>query len=248
MSSSPPRSNPRSAIVDHHEHLHRGLAEAVEKLWEETFTASEEERFLRVADVRRVVEREIVPHALAEEETLYRVASGIPELRLLVSAMSAEHQTLLGLATKLAADATAATRAALEFLTLFTAHLYKENELLLPGLESAGVDLEGVVRALHGAFEEQLVGSNNGASSNHDLVVDVRTAGTAGCATVVTQAFEALAPGRSLLLLADHDPTALKYLFAAEHPTAAWSPQHSGPPEWRVRITKAAETPATARA
>ena len=40
---------------------------------------------------------ELVPHALAEEGTLYRSAAERPEGRLLVEAMLAEHQVILGL-------------------------------------------------------------------------------------------------------------------------------------------------------
>ncbi len=94
---------------------------------------------------------EVLPHAEAEEQTLYRAAEAIPSAVLLVRAMKDDHRRLGSLAGRLTEDAgpvTAATTAA-SIATLFAAHVAKENDLVLPALADSGVDLATLLADTH---------------------------------------------------------------------------------------------------
>jgi uncharacterized protein (DUF2249 family) len=69
-------------------------------------------------------------------------------------------------------------------------------------------------------------------------VVDTRGA-TDSCANLTNRAVDALGLGASFVLVADHDPIALRYMLDAERPGAVgWTPVEDGPQTWRVRITR----------
>lgn len=99
---------------------------------------------------------EIVPHAAAEETTLYRRGAEIPELRPLLRAMILEHERLRALADALAAaresvELAAAGRAIAE---LFALHADKENDLLLPRLlEDPDVSIAELLHDMHRELE-----------------------------------------------------------------------------------------------
>ena len=95
---------------------------------------------------------EFLPHAHAEEVALYRVGSRLESTRLLVDAMVAGHRALKSLMTDLtyAGDPLTVTAATAAAQAVFTVHLAKENDLLLPALDAAAVDLE---QALAGRLE-----------------------------------------------------------------------------------------------
>ena len=53
--------------------------------------------------------------------------------------------------------------------------------------------------------------------------------------------WQGLAPGKSFVLINDHDPKPLYYQFDAEHTGKfTWDYLESGPETWRVRIGKTA--------
>lgn len=55
----------------------------------------------------------------------------------------------------------------------------------------------------------------------------------------ILSTFDALAPGKALELVNDHDPKPLRYQFEAELPgTFTWEYLEEGPEVWRVRIGK----------
>ena len=107
-------------------------------------------------------DKELVPHALAEEGPLYSGPHGTPEARLLVDGMLAEHKVIVGLVDELrTADGVAAAVAAGAIQRIFALHLDKENRLLMPFIvESPGLSLAHAVEGLH-----QLVGE--GAAHHH---------------------------------------------------------------------------------
>jgi uncharacterized protein (DUF2249 family) len=100
---------------------------------------------------------DLLPHAVAEEDSLYALARQLPAARMLVDAMIAEHRVLADLIDDLA-DATtplAASAAAQALRVLFELHADKENEFILPALaEDASVSLAGALDAMHRTFEE----------------------------------------------------------------------------------------------
>jgi len=107
-------------------------------------------------------DKHLVPHALAEEGPLYSGAGGLPEARLLVKGMLAEHQVIVGLVEELrTADGVSAAVAAGAIQRIFALHLDKENRLLMPFIiESPGLSLAQAVEGLH-----ELVGE--GAAHHH---------------------------------------------------------------------------------
>ena len=75
-------------------------------------------------------------------------------------------------------------------------------------------------------------------TSSPEPVVDTRNASDS-CANLTNRAVDELAPGGSVLLVADHDPIALRYMLEAERPTELdWQPVEDGPDTWRVRISR----------
>jgi iron-sulfur cluster repair protein YtfE (RIC family) len=95
---------------------------------------------------------ELLPHAAAEEETLYPAAAARAEGRLLVDGMIAEHHAIAALVTELA-GATSPVRAAAaarSIAALFAIHLAKENDLILPLLrDTADVSLAALLGGMH---------------------------------------------------------------------------------------------------
>lgn len=107
-------------------------------------------------------DKELVPHALAEEGPLYSGPHGMPEAKLLVDGMLAEHQVIVGLIEELrTADGVAAAVAAGAIQRIFALHLDKENRLLMPFVvQSPVLSLAHSVEGLH-----ELVGE--GRSGHH---------------------------------------------------------------------------------
>lgn len=100
-------------------------------------------------------ERELVPHALAEEGPLYTGPGKTEQGRLLVAGMLAEHQVIVGLVERLRnSEGVRAAVAGGAIEELFAVHLDKENRLLMPFVaESPELSLAAAVEGLH-----QLVG------------------------------------------------------------------------------------------
>ena len=105
--------------------------------------------------LRVFIADERLPHARAEERTLYRAAQRDPGAAPLVQALICEHRELASQAERLAAQvqpaAVVATAEAIS--TLFASHVAKENGLLLPALERSGADVPRLI-----ASEDRLAG------------------------------------------------------------------------------------------
>lgn len=90
---------------------------------------------------------EVLPHARAEERTLYRAARRDPGTGLLVQALISEHRLLASMAGRLAEPArptdTAVQAAAIS--AVFASHVAKEDSLLLPAMERSGADLPAIL-------------------------------------------------------------------------------------------------------
>lgn len=95
---------------------------------------------------------EVLPHAAAEERTIYPLAAAHAGLAGLVEQMSAEHFTLSAAGYQLAvlADCRAAAGQTRQIAELFAAHTVRENEVLLPALlADNSVDLVTVLGEIH---------------------------------------------------------------------------------------------------
>lgn len=110
--------------------------------------------------LRTFIADEILPHARAEERTLYRASRRDPQAALLVEALVREHRDLASRAGRLAAQvqpvAVAATAEAIS--ALFASHVAKENDLLLPALERSGANVARLI-----AREDRLAGIRSAA-------------------------------------------------------------------------------------
>jgi hypothetical protein len=122
-----------TAITGHHAELEAALTNRVQAAVDAARTGAPHAS--AVGELRTLLAHDVVPHARAEEDVLYAAATDAT-LRPLVTGMIFEHETLLGLAAELdgasaAVDAAAIARA---ILAVFSGHVRRENELLLPAL------------------------------------------------------------------------------------------------------------------
>ena len=200
---------------------------------------------------------ELVPHAAAEEETLYPAAAQLPESRLLVEAMLAEHELIHRLVADLegasAPVAAAATAKALE--TVFDSHLAKENDQLLPTLvASSRFSVARMLEGMHELLGEDDAGHDRSASAageshqcacgGHDEGVpelDARAIPHAIRHATIFGALDGLRPGAALVLTADHDPVPLRAQLEQRAPGSfEVTYLEEGPQIWRLRLTRRA--------
>lgn len=137
------------AIVEHHAALSQQLEQRTQEVIA-TVRDSGDTQHAKKA-LLTFLDRELMPHAAAEEQTLYPAGQKNARAALLVDAMIGEHRLLaqhLGALRSedepLAVATTAATIAA-----LFGSHVGKENDLLLPLLVETGADLPALLHDTH---------------------------------------------------------------------------------------------------
>lgn len=119
------------AVKQHHAEMSGALATLAARI----ASASDQQSALAGRDeLVRWAERELVPHARAEEEAMYPPAHDDPAARLLVDAMLAEHKLIVGLVESLRAaqDQVRAAAEARALSVTFESHLAKENDQILP--------------------------------------------------------------------------------------------------------------------
>ncbi|HEV2258207.1 MAG TPA: DUF2249 domain-containing protein [Streptosporangiaceae bacterium] len=107
-----------------------------------------------VAGLIAYLAEEVLPHAAAEEKTIYPAAAAHACLAGVVGEMIAEHVSLSAAGARLAVltDGAAAAGQAQQIAGLFTAHAAKENDILLPTLlADPSVDLAALLGRMHGA-------------------------------------------------------------------------------------------------
>ncbi len=200
-------------------------------------------------------DRELLPHAIAEEGTLYSAARELPEARLLIDGMLAEHRRLVALVDALR-EAGSAVRAAADgraLQVLFEEHLDKENDLVLPVLAgNPDISLSGLLggmRELLGGGEQGAAegesgggcGGTCGCGGSDDTDVpelDVREVPHALRHATVFGALGAVPAGRAMLLVAPHDPLPLLRQIEDRHPgvfTVEY--RQRGPEAWRLQLT-----------
>lgn len=138
-----------AAVLEHHTQLRRELDDHVTDLRAAVRTDDAADQ-RRLAALREFVDGSILPHAAAEETTLYPAAAG--GAPLLIEAMIAEHRALAGRARALAGTNSPVEALAIAegFAAVFAVHVDKENDLLLPLLSrTTGVSLAELVQATH---------------------------------------------------------------------------------------------------
>ena len=202
--------------------------------------------------------RELVPHAQAEEETLYRAAATKDEAKLLVQAMLAEHAEIVALVEELehAKDAVAALGATAALRRVFAIHLTKENEQILPLLvadpqTNVAELLEGMHEIIGGgeAHEESSEapahGGGHGSCSCGEVdeegypELDVQTIPHAIRHATLFGAIDALGAGGGLILRATHDPVPLLAQLAQRSPGVHQVDYlERGPEFWRLQVVR----------
>jgi uncharacterized protein (DUF2249 family) len=144
------------AMLEHHKRLGGELAVRADAV--SGAVAAERPYEAAVADLIAYLAGEVLPHATAEEKTVYPAAAKHADMADLVGEMLAEHVTLSALGARLAApaDGAAAAVQAQQIAGLFTAHAAKENDVLLPALlDDPSVDLAALLGRMHGGGPEQ---------------------------------------------------------------------------------------------
>ena len=242
-------------VVAHHAGMAGHAADLVGALT--AGTVGEEARRARdkLADWART---ELLPHAEAEERTLYTAAAELPPLRLLVRAMVAEHRAVAELVDALEQAATPAGAAAAAggLRAVLDVHLQKENELLLPALVessevSVGAMLEGMHEILGGgepvpASEVTEAGDCGGhacacgeAPTAGLPELDVRNVPHEIRHATVLGALDSVAPGGGLVLVAPHDPLPLLAQIEQRAPgRIETSYLQRGPEAWRLQLLR----------
>lgn len=149
MTSTMTNAQAAAAIRAHHEELADELRRRVAAV-----SAAVRGGQPHVASRDRLLEHldgELLPHAAAEEATLYAAAETGP-LAMLVRAMKDEHVDIVGRvgAFRGATDPIEVAGSSAALLALFESHLHKENELLVPALvDDASVSLGTLLEGMH---------------------------------------------------------------------------------------------------
>lgn len=202
--------------------------------------------------------RELLPHARAEEQTLYPAAAGLESGRLLVAALVEEHTTLQQLAEGVAVadDPVVAASAAVALRVLFESHQRMENEQVLPLLAgAAGISLADLLSTMHQALEqatpegEQRPAAPADAHDGHtcgcgevdagEPELDTRLVPHAIRHATVFGALDAVPSGGSMVLVASHDPLPLLAQVEERWPaTFEVTYLQRGPDVWRLRFVR----------
>lgn len=143
------------AIRVHHQVLSERLCGHVAALCDAVTAGQPHEA--AAADLVTYLTDAVIPHAAAEEQTLYPAVAANTELAGIVSSMTAEHQALSAAAGRLAdlPDGLAAAEQARQIGLLFTEHANRENDVLLPALlASSDTDFGSLLTRMYRHAEE----------------------------------------------------------------------------------------------
>jgi uncharacterized protein (DUF2249 family) len=239
-----------AAVEQHHAQLAGALRVRVETLLGAVAGGDPEAADRERRELVDWCNRELVPHALAEEKALYPAAHAKVEARLLVDGMLDEHRVLTGLVAEIAAatDPTRAAAAGRALLEMFAAHLTKENELVLPLLAAApDVALADLLAGMH-----ELLGgeSESGHGGEHSCgcgevdgpgfpELDARVIPHSIRHATIFGALDTVRPGGGLVLIASHDPLPLLAQVERRTPGAfAVDYLERGPQDWRLQFVR----------
>jgi hypothetical protein len=138
------------AMLAHHRLLDDGVAERVGAVRAAVETGGSYEP--AVGGLVAFLAEEVLPHAAAEENSIYQAARAHLGLDQVVAGMVDEHRHLKASVEHLATAATGADAVAeaQAIGSAFAAHVLQENELILPPLAAdTAVDLAGLLAQMH---------------------------------------------------------------------------------------------------
>lgn len=210
-------------------------------------------------------DREILPHAAAEEAVLYPAACRLPDSRLLVESLIAEHSCLTALVDSLRtpSDATGAAADARALQVFFEEHVAKENGLVLPLLAAApGLRLAGLLADMHDRLDHGDPSGGRPGTDGHETAQESQESGCGGgcgCGgedegaepeldvrsvphalrhATVFGALDAVPAGNAIVLVAPHDPLPLLRQIERRSPGRfAVEYLQRGPEAWRLRLS-----------
>jgi uncharacterized protein (DUF2249 family) len=250
LATSAAEADAVAAVERHHAELSGALTALAERVLDAGADTVEPARRELVA----WCERELVPHALAEEKGMYPAAHALPAGRLLVDSMLAEHAVIVDLVREVAEAATPARAAgaARALVVMFDSHLAKENELVLPLLAAApdvsvAELLEGMHELLGGhSSSDDAVGPTRSGCGGHACgcgevdapghpVLDARAVPHAIRHATIFGALDTVRPGEGLVLVAPHDPLPL-LAQVRDRFSGAFETEYleRGPEAWRL--------------
>ncbi len=135
--------------------------------------ANQEPEGSSVSDLVNYMNSDVVPHAIAEEHTIYLAASDKLGLSKMIGQMVSEHQELIGEISALreALTPSEAVERSEQLALLFSEHVKKENDLILPQLfDSRNVDLTLVLGEMHELFEAAKESADSTSGDSSDTV------------------------------------------------------------------------------
>lgn len=245
------------AVRNHHASLSGALALRVSSLVQAAVRQDVDSATRARADLVDWLNLELVPHAVAEEETIYEVGGHIDALQPLVRAMFDEHATLVGLVTTLedTEEMVRCAAVATAIHELFDSHRRKEEDYLLPTLASnPEVSVAHLLDGMHdllGGHDRPPHDAHDDAPGDHDCAcgevdegdpeLDVRDVPHAIRHATVFGALSAIKPGGALVLVAPHDPLPLLAQAEQLYPdlfTVGYLQR--GPDAWHLRFARTA--------
>lgn len=240
------------AIEQHHAELAGGVAHRVAALVRAAAAGDAPSAEAAQRDLVSWCRAELVPHAEAEESTLYPPAHATTEGRLLVTAMIEEHRILVELVGRVASSPPVeAAAAATALQVLFDSHVKKENELLLPLLaQSREVSLADLLGHMHEELSTVDAPEAAGGPAEHTCgchehddelpELDARAVPHAIRHATIFGALDGVAPGSAMVLVAPHDPLPLLAQIETRDPGAfAVEYVERGPEAWRLKFSRA---------
>lgn len=242
------------AVEQHHAELGGALSSSVEVLLAATARVDADAVSAARTSLVSWARRELVPHALAEEASMYPAAQARTEARLLIDGMLEEHKTILRLVDEVetAAEPVRAAAAAHTLGVVFDLHVDKENDLMLPLLASdPSVSVAELLGGMHDAIHEQADhGQAAQPTGGHSCgcgeteapgypELDARAVPHAIRHATVFGALDAVAPGGGLVLVAPHDPLPLLAQIEQRAPGKfAVDYLERGPEAWRLTFVR----------
>lgn len=159
------------AMLAHHDQLLQGLESRIDSLQKQVGDNDIQTEQM-VAEVVKYLNSEIVPHAIAEEHSIYRAARDKLGLDDLVTEMTGEHATLLSQVENLesATSKEDASKNSEKLLRLFALHVDKENSLILPALlEERSTDLAQLLGLMHDLLSASQTSAKRDEEKPRDL-------------------------------------------------------------------------------
>lgn len=252
------------AVVRHHNKLAATLHGHVTRLVDAADAGILRQVWVHHGELVAWLHGELLPHASAEEASLYPAAGALPAGRLLVEGMLGEHRAIAALVTELEGTGSPvrAAAAARALQAVFTGHLAKENDLVVPLLVAADDrSLAELVDGLHdiiGAAAGAEAGSSSGGCGGGgcgcggdaagaadaeapvlgiDARIDVRDLPHGERHARILSALDALPDDAALVLVAPHAPLPLLAEIATRYAgRVAGEWLQNGPEVWQIRL------------